>query len=59
MIMKNIFNIKTLLLALTLGVGAMMTGCDDDESLPKADALFRPIVNNRRGSMDRTQLGSL
>ena len=43
--MKNIFNIKSLLLALTLGVGAMMTGCDDDESLPKADALFRPIVN--------------
>ena len=44
-IMKHIFDIKTLLLSLVLGTGALLTSCnDDDDDVTKADALFRPIV---------------
>lgn len=42
--MKNIFNIKTLLLVLAMGVGTMLIGCSDDDDDNRADALFRPIV---------------
>ncbi|WP_291540468.1 DUF5123 domain-containing protein [Bacteroides sp.] len=42
--MKHIFNIKTLLLSLLLGVGTLITSCNDDDDVMKADALFRPII---------------
>lgn len=42
--MKNIFNIKSILFTLFLGTGILMVSCDDDDTLIKADALFRPIV---------------
>lgn len=42
--MKNMFNIKSILFTLCLGTGILVTSCDDD-ALVKADALFRPIVN--------------
>ena len=44
--MKHIFDIKTLLFSSVLGMGALMTGCNnDDDEVTNADALFRPIVS--------------
>lgn len=42
--MKHIFNIKSLLFTLVLGIGALVASCEDDDDVTKADALFRPIV---------------
>ena len=41
--MKKIIKSFLLLTAITMGLGTFVS-CDDDD-LPKADALFRPIIN--------------
>jgi len=42
--MKKIFKTMLLLAAVTAGMGTFVS-CSDDDNLPKADALFRPIIN--------------
>lgn len=42
--MKNIFKTMLLLAAVTTTTGAFVS-CSDDDDLPAADALFRPIIN--------------
>ena len=42
--MKKIFKTILLLAAVTTGMGAFIS-CSSDDDLPKADALFRPIIN--------------
>lgn len=55
--MKYIFSMKTLLLSVMLGVGAMVTSCeDDDDDVIKADALFRPIVKETTAYGDAIEL---
>ena len=43
--MKNIFKTMLLLAAVTTGMGTFIS-CSDDDNLTKADALFRPIIND-------------
>ena len=42
--MKKIFKTMLLLAAVTTGMGTF-TSCSSDKDLPKADALFRPVIN--------------
>ncbi len=42
--MKKIFKTMLLLAAVTAGMGTVAS-CSDDDNLTKADALFRPIIN--------------
>ena len=48
--MKNIFNFKTLFLAVVLATG-LLASCKDEEMLPGVDRLFRPIANTATVSM--------
>ena len=50
--MRKIFKTMLLLAAVTTGMGTFVS-CSDDDDLPKADALFRPIIN----SDDNLELG--
>ena len=43
--MKKIFKTMLLLAAVTTGMGTFVS-CSSDNDLPKADALFRPIIND-------------
>ena len=43
--MKKIFKTVLLLAAVTTGMGTLIS-CSDDDNLTKADALFRPIIND-------------
>ena len=50
--MKKIFKTMLLLATVTTGMGAFVS-CSSDNDLPKADALFRPIIN----TSDNLELG--
>lgn len=50
--MKKIFKTLLLFAAVTTGMGTF-TSCSSDKDLPKADALFRPIINTN----DNLELG--
>ena len=43
--MKKIIKTMLLLAAVTTGTGTFIS-CSDDDNLTKADALFRPIIND-------------
>lgn len=55
--MKHIFKIKSLLFTLVLGAGALVASCEDDDAVTKADALFRPIVNETTVAGQWIELG--
>lgn len=54
--MRNILNFKKLIL-FSAFAALIFTGCKDEEFLPGADRLFRPMINNATVSMTWIKLG--